>query len=76
MTFVGIFNEYIMSRALLKSPNDMLLAQGLQTFSTQYSTKWGQFAAATVLSCVPLAIIWGFSQKYVESGLTRGAVKG
>lgn len=76
MTFVGIFNEYIMSRALLKSPNDMLLAQGLQTFSTQFSTKWGQFAAATVLSCVPLAIIWGFSQKYVESGLTRGAVKG
>ncbi|MDF2629703.1 MAG: binding-protein-dependent transport system inner rane component [Symbiobacteriaceae bacterium] len=76
MTFVGIFNEYIMSRALLKSPNDMLLAQGLQTFSTQFSVKWGQFAAATVLSCVPLAIIWGFSQKYVESGLTRGAVKG
>ncbi|HWI66004.1 MAG TPA: ABC transporter permease subunit [Symbiobacteriaceae bacterium] len=76
LTFVGIFNEFIMAAALLKRPDDMLLAQGLKTFATQYSTKWGQFAAATVLSCVPLAIIWGFSQKYIEAGLTKGAVKG
>jgi arabinogalactan oligomer/maltooligosaccharide transport system permease protein len=77
LTFVGIFNEYIMASALLKRPDDMLLAQGLKTFTqNSFSTNWGKFSAAVVLSCVPLGIIWGFSQKYIESGLTKGAVKG
>lgn len=77
LTFIGMFNEYIMSAALLKSPDDMLLAQGLKTFAqNNYSTNWGKFSAAVVISCLPLAIVWGFSQKWIESGLTQGAVKG
>jgi arabinogalactan oligomer/maltooligosaccharide transport system permease protein len=77
LSFIGIFNEFIMASALLKRPDDMLLAQGLKTFTqNNFSTNWGRFAAAVVLSCVPLATIWGFSQRYIESGLTKGAVKG
>jgi arabinogalactan oligomer/maltooligosaccharide transport system permease protein len=75
--FMGIFNEFIMSSAILKDPNDWLLAQGLKSFSANaYSTNWGKLSAAVVLTCVPLASIWVFAQKYVQSGLTRGAVKG
>jgi arabinogalactan oligomer / maltooligosaccharide transport system permease protein len=77
LTFIGIFNEYIMASALLKRPDDYLLAQGLKTFTqNNYATNWGKFSAAVVMACVPLAIIWGFAQKYIESGLTGGAVKG
>ncbi|HLN64943.1 MAG TPA: ABC transporter permease subunit [Symbiobacteriaceae bacterium] len=77
LTFIGIFNEYIMASALLKRPDDYLLAQGLRTFTqNNFSTNWGKFSAAVVTACVPLAVIWGFAQKYIEAGLTKGAVKG
>lgn len=76
-TFMGIFGEFIMSSVLLRAPGDYLLSQGLRTFSTNaFSTNWGRLAAAVVLTSAPIGIVWGFMQKYVESGLTRGAVKG
>ena len=77
LTFIGVFNEYMMAAALLKNPDDYLLAQGLRSFTqNNFATNWGRFSAAVLTSCVPLAIIWGVSQKYVEAGLTKGAVKG
>lgn len=76
-TFMGIYSEFIMSSAILKNPNDLMLAQGLRLFiQDKFSTNWGRFAAGVVVSSVPLGIIWAFAQKYVEAGLTRGAIKG
>lgn len=75
--FMGIYSEFAMSNAILKSPTDQMLAQGLKTFvNNNFSTNWGRFSAAVIVSSVPVAVIWGFAQKYVESGLTGGAVKG
>jgi arabinogalactan oligomer / maltooligosaccharide transport system permease protein len=75
--FIGIYSEFAMSNAILKSPNDMMIAQGLRGFvNNNFSTQWGRFSAAVIVSSVPLAVIWGFAQKYVEAGLTRGAIKG
>ena len=75
--FMGIYAEFAMSNAILKSQSDQMLAQALKSFVTNnFSTNWGRFSAAVIVSSVPVAIIWGFAQKYVESGLTRGAIKG
>lgn len=75
--FIGIYQEFVMSSAILRNPNNFMLAQGLRTFiNNNFSTNWGKFTAAVVVSSVPLAVIWGFAQKYVESGLTKGAIKG
>lgn len=76
-TFMGIFSEFIMASVVLRNPNDYLLAQGLRTFSTNaFSTNWGKLSAAVVMTSVPIAAIWMYAQKYVEAGLTRGAIKG
>lgn len=76
-SFIGIFGEFIMSSALLKDQNDWLLAQGLRSFSaTAYSTSWGKLSAAVVLTAFPLGLVWMMAQKLVQSGMTRGAVKG
>lgn len=44
--------------------------------SGQFAKNWGEFAAAALLSAVPLAIIFAFAQKYLASGLVAGSVKG
>ncbi len=75
--FIGVFQEYIMAAAILRNPKMWLLTQGLRSFQANaYSTNWGKFSAAVVLSSVPLSIIWMFAQKWVQHGLTRGAIKG
>lgn len=76
-SFMGVFGEFIMASAILRQSNDWLLSQGLRSFATSsFSTSWGKFSAAVVLSSIPLATIWMFAQRYIESGLTRGAIKG
>lgn len=76
-SFIGTFSEFIMASALLKAQDKMILLQGLRTFTANaFSTNWGRLSAAVVLASVPLAILWAFGQRYVQSGLTRGAVKG
>ncbi len=75
--FMTIYGEFTLSSAILRAPNDMMLAQGLRTFIlNNFTTNWGKFSAAVIVASIPLAAIWAFAQKYVESGLTRGAVKG
>lgn len=76
-TFMGIFQEFIMASVILRDPNDWILSQGLRTFSTsQFSTNWGKLAAAVVMTSLPIGAIWMFAQRYIEAGLTRGAIKG
>jgi len=75
--FMTVYGEFTLSSAILRAPNDLMLAQGLRTFVlNNFATNWGKFSAAVIVASIPLAIIWAFAQKYVESGLTRGAVKG
>lgn len=76
-SFMGVFSEYVMSSALLKNPDHWLMAQGLKSFSANaYSTAWGKLSAAVVVTAFPLAGVWMLAQNLVQSGLTRGAVKG
>ncbi|MGE5676264.1 MAG: sugar ABC transporter permease [Mycobacterium leprae] len=73
---MGVINEYIMSAILLKSPQNYTIPLGLHSYVGQMSTKWGMFSAATLLSSVPVVILWIINQKWVQAGLTAGAVKG
>lgn len=74
--FMGVINEYIITAVVIKNPNNYTLALGLKTFSNDMATKWGMFAAATLLASLPVVILWVINQKWVQSGLTQGAVKG
>jgi len=76
-SFIGVFQEFAMASVILRNPKNWVLTQGLRSFQANaYSTNWGEFSAAVVLASVPLAAVWMFAQKYVQAGLTRGAIKG
>ena len=52
-------------------------ASGLvMTFLGEASTNWGAMMAASVVSAVPVTIVFIFLQRYFIAGLTSGAVKG
>ncbi len=76
-TLMGAFSEYILAGTILQSPQNYTLGVGLYgLISGQFAKNWGEFAAAALLSALPLAVIFGLLQRYVASGLVAGSVKG
>ena len=77
ITFVTVFNEFILSRTLLTSVEQQTYIVGLQTYSTSdFASNWGQLAAGAMVGAVPIVLTFLFLQKGIVSGLTQGAVKG
>ncbi|HKM43403.1 MAG TPA: maltose ABC transporter permease MalG [Limnochordia bacterium] len=77
LQFIGTYSEFILASVVISSSEKYTLAVGLQLFiHDQYASRWGVFAAASVLGALPIVILFMFLQKYLVSGLTSGAVKG
>lgn len=74
--FMGVFNEYILSSLLIQSPEKFIMGPGMQKFIyNQFSVHWTQFAAAAVVTSLPLVVLWMALQRYIVAGLAKGAVK-
>jgi arabinogalactan oligomer / maltooligosaccharide transport system permease protein len=74
-TFVTAWAEVAYATAFMTGEPNMTLAGGLQTFVNQYGADWGSMTAAAVIIAVPAALVFGFAQRYLVSGMTAGAVK-
>jgi ABC-type glycerol-3-phosphate transport system permease component len=49
---------------------------GLVAFSGQWYTQWNLIAAATVLSIIPMLLIFVLLQKHLVQGLVMSGTKG
>ena len=75
--FVWSWNDLLYSMTLVTDQSSRTLASGLvMTFLGEASTNWGAMMAASVVSAIPVTIIFVFLQRYFIQGLTSGAVKG
>jgi arabinogalactan oligomer/maltooligosaccharide transport system permease protein len=78
LQFIVTINELILAEALLRGNDDnSTLAVGLSRYvNAGFNSRWGPFAAGSLISAVPVVAIFFFAQRYIVSGLTAGAVKG
>lgn len=77
LNFIGPFNDFLLARIILTSPEKRTLAVGLHSFiSGRFDQNWTQFAAGSMLTAIPIMILFLSLQKYFISGLTKGATKG
>lgn len=75
-SFIGTYSEFVISSVFLQSPDKHTLAIGLQTFITnQFAAHWTLFAAAAVVSSLPVMFIFMMLQRYIQNGLAAGGVK-
>ncbi len=75
--FVWSWNDLLYSMTLVTDTARRTLASGLvMTFLGEASTNWGYMMAASIVSAIPVTIIFVFLQRYFIQGLTAGAVKG
>lgn len=77
LSFVGIYNEFVLAMVVLTSQDNYTLPLGLRFFmSGQQESRFGVFAAASVIGSFPIVVLWLSLQNQIISGLTGGAVKG
>ena len=75
--FMGPFGDYMLARFLLRSPDKITVAVGLQTFiNDARNQKVTLFAAGAILISLPIVLLFFFLQKNFVSGLTSGGTKG
>lgn len=76
-SFIGSYSEFVFSSALLKEPEALTLAVGMQQFITNnFSANWTQYSAAAIMASIPIVVFASATQKYMAEGLTAGSVKG
>ena len=76
LSFIGVVTEVPVASTLLSDVNNYTLAVGMQQYLYPQNYLWGDFAAAAVLSALPITIVFLLSQKFLVGGLTSGGVKG
>ncbi|GGL70306.1 maltose ABC transporter permease MalG [Wenxinia marina] len=76
LTFIGVVNDYPIASVLIRSEDKMTLAVGSRLYLNEFRYLWGDFAAAAILSGLPITVVFLIAQRYLVSGLSEGAVKG
>lgn len=77
LSFVYSYNEYLLPNLLLSSPEKYPVTQAiaLLQYERMSQEQIGQLYAGLILMTIPSLIVYLFSQRYLQSGLTAGAVK-
>jgi maltose/maltodextrin transport system permease protein len=76
LAFIGTIIEYPVASVLLREENNLTLAVGSKYYLYEQKYLWGDFAAAAVLSGLPITAVFLAAQRWIVSGLTSGGVKG
>ena len=76
LVFIGAINDYPIASVLIRSEDQMTLAVGSRLYLNDFKYLWGDFAAAAILSGLPITVVFLIAQRYLVSGLSEGAVKG
>lgn len=76
LAFIGTIVEYPVASVLLREEPNLTLAVGSKYYLLEQRYLWGDFAAAAVLSGLPITLVFLIAQRWIVSGLTAGGVKG
>jgi maltose/maltodextrin transport system permease protein len=75
LAFIGTIIEYPIASVLVREEANLTLA-GSKYYLADQKFLWGDFAAAAVLSGLPITLVFLAAQRWIVSGLTSGGVKG
>ncbi|OXM13817.1 sugar ABC transporter permease [Paenibacillus herberti] len=75
LEFMSYWNSFLWPIVVLNDPAKYPLASALTYLNGQFSYNFGWIAAGTILSVLPIIIVFLFTQRYYMEGIS-GAVKG
>ena len=75
-TFMESWNDYLWPLLMLTDRNKMTLPIALSTLNGQYNTEYNVLMASSLISMIPIIIIYIAAQKQFKAGLMAGGIKG
>lgn len=75
-TFMECWNDYLWPLLMLNDKNKMTLTLALNSLNGQYGTEYNLLMAGSLISMIPIIIVYICAQKYFKEGLMAGGVKG
>lgn len=75
-TFVNTWNDYLGPLIYLKTETKKTIQLGLKMFIGQYSAEYGLIMAGSVVSLVPVIVVFLCLQKYFVEGVASTGLKG
>lgn len=76
LSFISIWNEYILAATFISSEKLKTLPFGVYSFVSQYSINYGAIGAFLVLGALPVIVIYFLLAEKITKGMVAGAVKG
>ncbi len=76
MTFQGVWNDFLWPLVMLTSPEKRTLAVGLSYLVGQYTTRWDLQMAGSVLTVLPILVLFFMLQKYFVQSIKMTGLKG
>ncbi|WBB89906.1 carbohydrate ABC transporter permease [Verrucosispora sp. WMMC514] len=76
LTFVTTWNDYLGPLIYLRSPELRTIQLGLRTFITQYNAEYALIMTGSVLSVLPVAVIFLLGQRHFVEGIATTGLKG
>ncbi|RAO56759.1 carbohydrate ABC transporter permease [Micromonospora saelicesensis] len=76
LTFVTTWNDYLGPLIYLRSPELRTIQLGLNTFISQYNAEYALIMTGSVLSVLPVAVIFLLGQRHFIEGIATTGLKG
>lgn len=75
-TFLWVWNDFLQPLIYLSDFNSYPISVGLAFFRGRYSVEWNLFMAATLVSILPVLVLYFFSQRHLIGGIASLGLKG
>jgi multiple sugar transport system permease protein len=74
--FMIAWNDYLFASIFLSSSENFTLPIGLNTLFSTPDYVWGRMMAASLVTALPVVIMYALSEHFIKGNVTEGGVKG
>ncbi len=75
-TFVWVWNDFLEPIIFLRDWDSYPISVGLAFFQGRFSVEWHLFMGATLVSILPILVLYFFAQRHLIGGLASIGIKG
>jgi multiple sugar transport system permease protein len=75
-SFMGSWNSFLWPFIMVSRPHLRTLTVALRSFQSEYGTEWTLLMAGSLISLIPMLIIFAFAQKYFVRGIATTGLGG
>ena len=75
LTFLSVWNDFLWPLVVTSSPQTMTVQLGLATFQSAHFTNWPVLMAGTLMSQLPVLVLFLFGQRYFVRSIATTGIK-